>query len=106
MPRSFSLFVSWSWDAKKIYNFIRAQTKPYPGAFTIFQKNKLIIWEALYRSSMESGKQAGEVFVSNHSLFVACGVGAIQLAVIEVKARIYKQREVTNLFTTGETLGE
>jgi methionyl-tRNA formyltransferase len=30
----------------EIYNFIRAQTKPYPGAFCYFRNQKLIIWEA------------------------------------------------------------
>lgn len=38
--------INWTWDAKKIKNFIRAQTKPYPGAFTIIEGKKVIIWDA------------------------------------------------------------
>lgn len=38
--------IDWSWNAKRIRNFIRAQTKPYPGAFTIINGKKLTIWEA------------------------------------------------------------
>lgn len=38
--------IDWSWDAKKIKDFIRAQTKPYPGAFTIINNKKIIIWDA------------------------------------------------------------
>jgi len=38
--------INWGWSAFEIYNFIRAQTKPYPGAFTFFANEKLIIWEA------------------------------------------------------------
>lgn len=38
--------IDWSWDSKKINNFIRAQTKPYPGAFTIIEGKKVVIWEA------------------------------------------------------------
>lgn len=38
--------IDWSWDITKIKNFIRAQTKPYPGAFTIINGKKIIIWDA------------------------------------------------------------
>lgn len=38
--------IDWSWDTKKIKDFIRAQTKPYPGAYTILNGKKLYIWDA------------------------------------------------------------
>jgi len=38
--------IDWSWDAKRIRNFIRAQTRPYPGAFTILHGKKIVIWDA------------------------------------------------------------
>jgi methionyl-tRNA formyltransferase len=38
--------IDWNWDAKKIRDFIRAQTKPYPGAFTIIDGKKITIWDA------------------------------------------------------------
>ncbi len=38
--------IDWSRGAEEIRNFIRAQTKPYPGAFTIIGGKKIIIWEA------------------------------------------------------------
>ncbi len=38
--------IDWSWDTKKIKDFLRAQTKPYPGAFTILNGKKLTIWDA------------------------------------------------------------
>jgi len=38
--------IDWTWDSKRIKNFIRAQTKPYPGAFTIINGKKIIIWDA------------------------------------------------------------
>lgn len=38
--------IDWSWDSKKIKNFIRAQSKPYPGAFTEIDGKKVIIWNA------------------------------------------------------------
>ena len=38
--------INWDWDVKKIHNFIKAQTKPYPGAFTIINGKKITIWNA------------------------------------------------------------
>lgn len=38
--------IDWTWDNKRIKNFIRAQTKPYPGAFTYIEGKKVIIWDA------------------------------------------------------------
>ena len=38
--------INWEWSAKRIKNFIRAQTKPYPGAFTYINNKKVTIWDA------------------------------------------------------------
>jgi methionyl-tRNA formyltransferase len=38
--------IDWNLSAFEIYNFIRALSKPYPGAFTFINKTKLIIWKA------------------------------------------------------------
>lgn len=38
--------IDWEWDIDKIKNFIKAQTKPYPGAFTIINNKKIILWDA------------------------------------------------------------
>lgn len=38
--------IDWKWDAERIDNFIRAQTKPYPGAFTVIGDKRVTIWSA------------------------------------------------------------
>jgi methionyl-tRNA formyltransferase len=38
--------IDWSWSAKRIRDFIRAQTRPYPGAFTKIGRKKVILWDA------------------------------------------------------------
>jgi methionyl-tRNA formyltransferase len=38
--------INWTWNTERIKNFIRAQTKPYPGAFTLINGKKITIWEA------------------------------------------------------------
>lgn len=38
--------IDWSKNSEQIDRFIRAQTRPYPGAYTIIQNKKIIIWDA------------------------------------------------------------
>lgn len=38
--------INWNLSSTEISRFIRAQTKPYPGAYTIIDKKKVIIWDA------------------------------------------------------------
>lgn len=38
--------IDWQQPAPKILSFVRAQTKPYPGAFGLVHGEKLTIWEA------------------------------------------------------------
>ncbi len=37
--------INWYWQKERIYNWVRAQAHPYPGAFTFYEKEKLIIDE-------------------------------------------------------------
>lgn len=37
--------IDWSKTPKQIENFVRAQTKPYPGAYTIIGNKKITIWD-------------------------------------------------------------
>jgi len=46
--------IDWKLSTIEVYNFIRALSRPYPGAFTFINKTKLIIWQAkLVESSTE-----------------------------------------------------
>lgn len=38
--------INWRWSSQRINRFIKAQTKPYPGAFTYVGNKKLILWDA------------------------------------------------------------
>jgi methionyl-tRNA formyltransferase len=35
--------INWSWQRERIYNWVRAQSFPYPGAFTFYLNNKVVI---------------------------------------------------------------
>jgi methionyl-tRNA formyltransferase len=37
--------IDWSWPARRVFNFVRAQTRPYPGAFAFYRGEKLTLWK-------------------------------------------------------------
>lgn len=40
--------IDWDWQKERIRNWVRAQAKPYPGAFTYLNDRKITIHEILY----------------------------------------------------------
>ena len=53
--------INWNWSKERIRNWVRAQAKPYPGAFTYLNKEKMIInrvnfSEMGYSYNVENGK--------------------------------------------------
>jgi len=43
--------INWNSSTRSIYNWIRAQTEPFPGAFTSFRGRRLHVWKADYEES-------------------------------------------------------
>jgi len=47
--------IDWSRSVIDVFNFIRAQTKPYPGAYTFLGEKRMVIWRAYpFRNLMVS----------------------------------------------------
>jgi UDP-4-amino-4-deoxy-L-arabinose formyltransferase/UDP-glucuronic acid dehydrogenase (UDP-4-keto-hexauronic acid decarboxylating) len=54
--------IDWNCSVKKIYNFVRALTHPYPGAFSYYHDTKIKIWKVRpFNIELESKFKAGEV---------------------------------------------
>ena len=65
---------------EKVFNFVRAITKPYPGAFSYLlkKKSKIIIFKCKpYKCSAKY--RPGFIFNKNDSFFVKCKTGCIKL---------------------------
>lgn len=76
--------IDWSWPALKVYNFIRAQTKPYPGAFTYLGKEKVMIWKGTLRTrTCKSSESPGEIVTiisdTPETFGIWCGDGQMLL---------------------------
>lgn len=66
-------FIDWNRSAQYIYNFIRAQSTPYPGAFSFLKSMKMIIWRA-EMIDMEFHGTPGQVgLIKNDDIYIICG---------------------------------
>jgi len=65
--------IDWTQPASSIHNFVRAQSEPYPGAFTWHENRKLIIWKATLDSSPYYGTPGQVARIGRESVHVICG---------------------------------
>ncbi|WP_027720768.1 methionyl-tRNA formyltransferase [Maridesulfovibrio zosterae] len=74
--------INWNQQAETIHNFIRAQSKPYPGAFSYLNGKKITIWRSRVVSHRALGTP-GQVYRRlDSSVWVSCKNGSI-LEIIE-----------------------
>lgn len=72
--------IDWNQSASSIMNFIRAQTFPYPGAFTYFHGKKIVIWKCnIFDSKINSDHEAGIIIdkIEGEGFLVQCKVGLL-----------------------------
>ena len=67
--------IDWHKSALQIYNLIRGVTHPYPGAFTILNGKKIVIWSA---TPVEGKGEPGKI-VSLAPLLVGTGSGLLEI---------------------------
>jgi methionyl-tRNA formyltransferase len=70
--------INLSWSHQEISNFIRAQTKPYPGAFLLSKKmgKKIIIWDCRMHS-MDHEAEMGTVIEVAGEWGICCSNGVL-----------------------------
>jgi methionyl-tRNA formyltransferase len=79
--------IDWETRAPYLYDWVRAQTRPYPGAFTYLGEEKLVVWRA---RPVELGEDApaGTVVALDGGPVVACGEGGLVLEEVEGVAEV------------------
>jgi methionyl-tRNA formyltransferase len=84
--------ITWDSPAGAVYDFVRALTRPYPGAFSALGGKQWWIWEAALLPDLgvalaaEPGEVIGPLISPNEAAcgqVVACGSGALVLLEIE-----------------------
>lgn len=99
--------VDWRQPAKDIYNLIRAQSDPYPGAFTFCNGKMLKIWKAIPYEKVYYGTPGQVAMITSDGVYVICGdhraiilkdvefdskKGKAQDFIKSIKSRMYSNR--------------
>lgn len=93
--------IDWSQDSEAIVRFIRAQTKPYPGAFTTLHGKELHIWGATLADSTKDYATGQVQRITDEIFVVCCNEGAIHLMEISYESRTYRYNELSQLLGDG-----
>ncbi|MBL0176392.1 MAG: methionyl-tRNA formyltransferase [Ignavibacteria bacterium] len=102
--------IDWTRSAQDVYNFIRALARPYPGAFSLLDGERMMIWRAallpLSSPLGVPGAVLGAVVspdAASCGQLVACGTGAVLLLETETEhAGICSGYSLSNLIWTGK----
>jgi len=98
--------INWLSSAESIHTLIRATTHPYPGAYTIFKTQKLIIWSA---SFIKNNNNNPGIILDVKKDSVVIGTGNGDLIVNNISINGNSEINLSNIFTLsdmGKTLGE
>ena len=88
--------ITWQRSAVEIYNLIRGVTRPYPGAFSFLDGEKLTVWGALVQA--DTTFPSGQIALRDERVFVGTGKGSIQLTDVEIGGRILTGNDLPGFF--------
>jgi methionyl-tRNA formyltransferase len=75
--------IDWETRAPYLYDWVRAQTRPYPGAFTFLGDEKVVVWRARPVELDDDAPAGTVVGRDGHDAIVACGEGGLVLEEVE-----------------------
>ena len=78
--------IDWETRAPYLDDWVRAQTRPYPGAFTYLGDDKVIVWGARAVELSDAAPAGTVVDVRDDGPVVACGEGGLLLEEIQTDA--------------------
>lgn len=105
----FDGIIDWNTRAMNLYDWVRALTEPYPGAFTFYAGRKLIIWKSYPVNKEERHADAGTILdVTADGILAATGEGALLLPDVQFDGgeRLKGPKIMeSSLFEKGSILG-
>lgn len=80
--------IDWARPAADVFNFIRAQSDPYPGAFTFFEGQEMKIWRARLFEKPYLGTPGQVARITSDEVYIICGDDrAIVLEEVEIRGK-------------------
>ena len=88
--------INWDWQKERIYNWVRAQSKPYPGAFTFYSGNKVIVHKLEFSDIGFDNEMPNGTIIDNSKkeCFVKTQNGVVKLFDLEPITIEFKKGEV------------
>jgi methionyl-tRNA formyltransferase len=80
--------IDWDTRAPYLDAWVRAQTRPYPGAFTYLGEEKVIVWGARPVELTETAPAGTIVDVGPEGPVVACGEGGLVLEEVQTNGEL------------------
>jgi methionyl-tRNA formyltransferase len=100
----------WDQPAKRLYDLVRAVTAPYPGAFTTWHGERLLVWWARPTEAAQTGAPGAVLEIRNgEGVVVASGRGALLLERVQLGGAPEERADemaVRTGLVPGERLGE
>lgn len=79
--------IDWETRAPYLWDWVRAQTRPYPGAFTYLGDERVVVWR-VRPVALDAEAPAGTIVTAGaEGPVVACGEGALVLEEFETRAQ-------------------
>lgn len=69
--------VDWSWEPRRVFNWVRGLARPYPGAFTFLGPRQVFLWKC--RVVPGAGPGTGRVTSDAGRLVAGAGNGAVEI---------------------------
>ena len=86
--------INWNWQKERIYNWVRAQSNPYPGAFTYYKNSKVIIHKIEYSDmGFDFEQENGTILLGGSRPIIKTPNGAVKLTTIETANVIIFNKE-------------
>lgn len=94
--------IDWSRDNRYLLRFVRAQTRPYPGAFTMLRGSRMTIWAAHTRDQAVDALPGAVIAGNQNDCGVVCGQGVLHLDEVEYQGRVLAGADIAKLIPPGE----
>ena len=97
--------VDWSTRAAFLDAWVRAQTRPYPGAFTFLGDDKVVLWRGRAVAD-DGGAPVGTVLAHDDGgVVVRCGDGALLVEEAEMDGEVLEGVAIGSRLPVGAVLG-